>query len=390
MLLPSTTATEAGGPAGPRDCSRRWSSGDRARFDAWTSSVLPRARGAIERAFEKSEEDHQEEEFLELPPFALPRPELPLEINGIADLPVQTLRAGLLPARLNAEAAEDDEGFGVDAVATKLAEWLRFPYATEALLDAAASAADAAAAASSSSEEEEDLSIPLPALSKRHHHRHPKRPLPASVDWSTKNVLGPIKNQHINGTPCGCCWAFATTGVVEAVVGVVSEKSPPSLSEQQIIDCDRGPPFDDLGCDGGSVEGEWRESVCVCVRFYGEGERRTPKGKKLIFPFFPSFKKKKKKKLDLFSETGGVYYIVENHGRLDSEEDYPYSGIDKGEAACRRKKEAKKSALEGSGARVTGFHNVPKKSEAALKAAVAKHPVAVAVCCGDFIDDWHA
>ena len=344
----------------------------------------------LDLAFEKSEEDHQEEEFLELPPFALPRPELPLEINGIADLPVQTLRAGLLPARLNAEAAEDDEGFGVDAVATKLAEWLRFPYATEALLDAAASAADAAAAASSSSEEEEDLSIPLPALSKRHHHRHPKRPLPASVDWSTKNVLGPIKNQHINGTPCGCCWAFATTGVVEAVVGVVSEKSPPSLSEQQIIDCDRGPPFDDLGCDGGSVEGEWRESVCVCVRFYGEGERRTPKGKKLIFPFFPSFKKKKKKKLDLFSETGGVYYIVENHGRLDSEEDYPYSGIDKGEAACRRKKEAKKSALEGSGARVTGFHNVPKKSEAALKAAVAKHPVAVAVCCGDFIDDWHA
>lgn len=80
---------------------------------------------------------------------------------------------------------------------------------------------------------------------------------------------------------------------------------------------------------------------------------------------------------------------MENHGRLDSEEDYPYSGIDKGEAACLRKK-ATKSALEGSGARVTGFRSVPKKSEAALKAAVAKHPVAVAVCCGDFIDDWHA
>ena len=132
-----------------------------------------------------------------------------------------------------------------------------------------------------------------------------------------------------------------------------------------------------------------RECVCVCA-FLRRGREKNTEGEKTHFSFFSLFQKKKKKKHDLFSETGGVYYIVENHGRLDSEEDYPYSGIDKGEAACRRKKEAKKSALEGSGARVTGFHNVPKKSEAALKAAVAKHPVAVAVCCGDFIDDWHA
>ena len=80
---------------------------------------------------------------------------------------------------------------------------------------------------------------------------------------------------------------------------------------------------------------------------------------------------------------------MNNQGTLDSEEDYPYTGIDGGEAACRRKKE-KKSALDGTGVVVTGFSKVPKKSEAALKAAVAKHPVAVAVCCGDFIDDWHA
>lgn len=266
MLLPSSTNTEEEEapllPAGPRDCSRRWaSSGDRASFDAWTASVLPRARAAIERAFERNEERSLQADggssSLELPRLALlRRAELPLlEINGIADLPLSTLRAGLLPAHLNAEAAKDDEGFGADAIAEKLAEWLRFPYAAEALLDSAASAADAAAASSSSSEDL--LSIPLPWLSsKKHHHR--RRPLPASVDWSAQNVLGPVKNQHINGTPCGCCWAFATTGVVEAVVGVVSQKSPPSLSEQQIIDCDRGPPFDDLGCEGGSVEGEWR------------------------------------------------------------------------------------------------------------------------------------
>ena len=242
-------------PAGPRDCSRRWSAGDRARYDAWASSVLPRARGAIERAFERDEDEGRDQGVdllsLPLPSFAAP---LPLEVNGIADLPLSTLRAGLLPARLNAEAAREDEGFGVDAIATKLAEWLRFPYAAEALLDSAAAAA-------ASEEEVENLSVSSllsSPLSKKHHHRR-RRPLPASVDWSTKNVLGPVKNQHINGTPCGCCWSFATTGVVEGVVGVVSGKIPPSLSEQQLIDCDRGPPFDDLGCDGGSVEGKLGE-----------------------------------------------------------------------------------------------------------------------------------
>ena len=363
-------------PAGPRDCSRRWSPADRARFDAWTSSVLPRARGAIERAFDDGSEKGGEDS-LELPlPFAS-KP-LPLEVNGIADLPLSALRAGLLPAHLNAEAAKEGggEGFGLDAVAARLAEWLRFPYAAEAVLDAAA--ASLAAASSGEEQEEEDpLSLSLlPSLFKRR-RRHPKRPLPASVDWSTEGVLGPVKNQHINGTPCGCCWAFATTGVVEGIVGVVSGKRPPSLSEQQLIDCDRGGPFDDLGCEGGSVEGKEKERGFGEER--GEGEREEERRTKIS----------KKNSFSLSHKTGGVHYIVENQGRLDSEEDYPYSGIDKGEAACLRKK-AKQSALEGSGARVSSFHNVPKKSEAALKAAVARHPVAVAVCCGDFIDDWHA
>ena len=233
-------------PAGPRDCSRRWSPDDRARLDAWAASVLPRARRAIERAFDRQEEEEEEaQDFLELPlSFALP---LPLEVNGIADLPLSTLRAGLLPASVNAEKAKDEDG-GIEAIASRLAEWLRFPYVAEALLDSASTSA----AASSN-----DDDVLLSSLSK--HKKHPKRPLPASVDWSTKNVLGPVKNQHINGTPCGCCWAFATTGAVEGVVGVVSGQKPPSLSEQQLIDCDRGGPFDDLGCEGGSVEGEWGE-----------------------------------------------------------------------------------------------------------------------------------
>lgn len=273
-------------PAGPRDCSRRWSPADRARFDAWTSSVLPRARGAIERAFDDGSEKGGEDS-LELPlPFAS-KP-LPLEVNGIADLPLSALRAGLLPAHLNAEAAEEGggEGFGLDAVAARLAEWLRFPYAAEAVLDAAA--ASLAAASSGEEQEEEDpLSLSLlPSLFKRR-RRHPKRPLPASVDWSTEGVLGPVKNQHINGTPCGCCWAFATTGVVEGIVGVVSGKRPPSLSEQQLIDCDRGGPFDDLGCEGGSVEGKEKERGFGEERGEGKREegRRTKISKKTLSLF---------------------------------------------------------------------------------------------------------
>lgn len=35
---------------------------------------------------------------------------------------------------------------------------------------------------------------------------------PASVDWRTSGVVGPVKNQHVGGAPCGCCWAFATIG----------------------------------------------------------------------------------------------------------------------------------------------------------------------------------
>ena len=303
MLLPSASSSslkENNGlsteEASPRDCSRRWSPNDRARFDAWTRGVLPRARRAVEQAFENESEKGGEEGFLELPlsSFASPPPLLPLEVNGIADLPLSTLRAGLLPAHLNAEASrgEEYEGFGsLDAIAAKLSEWLRFPYATEALLDAAASAADAATSAAAPGEEGL-LSIALPSLSK--HHR--KRPLPASVDWSTKNVLGPVKNQHINGTPCGCCWAFATTGVVEGVVGVVSGKTPPSLSEQQLIDCDRGGPFDDLGCEGGSVEGKERESF---EKREGENERKRGREKEedederksQKNSFFSSFKK---------------------------------------------------------------------------------------------------
>ena len=73
---------------------------------------------------------------------------------------------------------------------------------------------------------------------KDHRYRYENIVPPAEVDWRTKDIVGPIKNQHVGGSPCGCCWAFATIGVTECIVAMATGK-PISLSEQQLIDCDK-------------------------------------------------------------------------------------------------------------------------------------------------------
>lgn len=74
------------------------------------------------------------------------------------------------------------------------------------------------------------------------HHKEPYRyehiTPPKSVDWRTKGIVGPIKDQHVNGSACGCCWTFATTGVAECIIAMATGKVI-ALSEQQLIDCDR-------------------------------------------------------------------------------------------------------------------------------------------------------
>ncbi|KAK9830270.1 hypothetical protein WJX72_010697 [[Myrmecia] bisecta] len=153
---------------------------------------------------------------------------------------------------------------------------------------------------------------------------------PKEVDWLAKGVVGPVKNQHVNGSPCGCCWAFATIGVVECINAMYTG-SVTSLSEQQLIDCDTKPPYSDAGCEGGDF-------------------------------------------------AGGMHYIIENEG-IDTEDDYPYLAHD---ARCHKRR-AHRGVVT-----IDAFEDVPTFNETALMQAVSQHPVGVALCVGPYIDDWHA
>jgi len=66
--------------------------------------------------------------------------------------------------------------------------------------------------------------------------------LPTSIDWRAKGWVTNVKDQG----ECGSCWAFSTTGVLEAQHANVSGNLV-SLSEENIVDC----VSDCGGCGGG-------------------------------------------------------------------------------------------------------------------------------------------
>ncbi|XP_015884935.3 low-temperature-induced cysteine proteinase [Ziziphus jujuba] len=140
--------------------------------------------------------------------------------------------------------------------------------------------------------------------------------IPISIDWRKQGAVTRVKDQG----SCGACWSFSATGAIEGINKIVTG-SLISLSEQELVDCDRSY---NSGCDGGLMDYAFQ-------------------------------------------------FVIDNHG-IDTEEDYPYSGREK---SCNRAK------LKRHVVTIDGYTDVPENNEKQLLQAVATQPVSVGISGGE-------
>eukprot|EP01018_Ginkgo_biloba_P006563 Gb_12857 [translate_table: standard] len=136
--------------------------------------------------------------------------------------------------------------------------------------------------------------------------------LPESVDWRTKGAVTPVKDQG----SCGSCWAFSTVASIEGINKIVTGELI-SLSEQELVSCDTSY---NQGCDGGLMD--------------------------------------------------YAFEFIINNGGIDSEEDYPYKGVD---SICDG---YRKNAHVVT---INGYEDVPVNDEKSLQKAAANQPISVAI-----------
>ncbi|EEF37409.1 cysteine protease, putative [Ricinus communis] len=136
--------------------------------------------------------------------------------------------------------------------------------------------------------------------------------LPESIDWRQSGAVSAIKDQG----SCGSCWAFSTIAAVEGVNKIVTGELI-SLSEQELVDCDRSY---NAGCNGGLMD--------------------------------------------------NAFQFIINNGGIDTDKDYPYQAVD---GKCDTTKVKNKAVT------IDGFEDVMAFDEMALQKAVAHQPVSVAI-----------